>query len=140
MPQESVRAVVWLDGEEARVFLVRERDLQADRPGGQPAKRVRHDAQGSDTGKVRDDRKFFEAILAALENAEAWLLAGPGRTKHDLEKYLDGHAEDLRSKLVAVEDLDQPAEDALAGAARRLFKMDPDTASSSESTRPRQGA
>ena len=49
------------------------------------------------------------------------MLAGPGRTKHDLEKYLDGHGEDLRGKLVAVEDVEQATPQALANAARQLF-------------------
>ena len=123
MPHESIRALVWLDCDQAKIFFVKEQDLQAGRLDVRsPKRQLHHDAQASDDDKVRDDRKFFEAILAVLENVEAWMLAGPGRTKHDLEKYLDGHAEDLRGKLIAVEEMEQLTDSALAQTARQLFK------------------
>jgi hypothetical protein len=36
---------------------------------------------------------LFEAILVPVERVDAWLIAGPGGTKTDLQKYFDGHAE-----------------------------------------------
>ena len=67
---------------------------------------------------MRDDREFFEEILAALEPVESWTIAGPDSTRHDLEKYLDGHAEELRGKLLGVEAMDQPSPSDLAARAR----------------------
>ncbi|MFO1081414.1 MAG: hypothetical protein U1E23_12420 [Reyranellaceae bacterium] len=103
-------AVVWIDISEARVFAI-----EGDGPSGPPQHHHRHES-----GRVRDDREFFEAVLASLETADAWLLAGPDHTRHDLEKYLDGHAEALRGKLAGVEAMAEASPDALKEATRRL--------------------
>ena len=71
---------------------------------------------------MRDDRTYFEAILAAVEEADSWLIAGPGGTKKDLEKYLEGHGEELKKKLVGVESMDHPTEGELIRQARKLFE------------------
>src|SRR6267378_238958 len=99
MPHNPTHALVWLDFREAKIFLVTAADVEAQRiKAHTPHRQVHHKAQERGSGHVRDDRKFFEAILAAIENADSWLIAGPGSTKHDLEKYLDQHAEDLKKK------------------------------------------
>ena len=54
--------------------------------------------------------------------ADSWLIAGPGGTKKDLEKYLEGHGEELKKKLVGVESMDHPTEGELLKQARRLLE------------------
>jgi hypothetical protein len=126
MSHDRLGALVWLDAGQACIFLASEADLEAGRVRADaPSAHVRHEADATESGKVRDDRQFFEAILAALENAGPWLLAGPGRTKHDLEKYLDGHAEELRDRLVAVEDMQWLGDETLRAVAARLLNAAP---------------
>lgn len=114
MPQQQpqpIHAVVWIDRHEARLYFLKgDGAVPAD-----PEHRIRRLSEG---GPVRDDRAFFEEILAALEPVESWTIAGPDGTRHDLEKYLDGHAEDLRGKLLGVEIMQQPSASDLASRAR----------------------
>ena len=53
---------------------------------------------------------------------DAWLIAGPGETKKELEKYLDQHSEELKKKLIGVEAMDHPTDGELLAHARNLFK------------------
>jgi len=123
MPHTPTHALVWLDFREAKIFLVTADDVQAQHiKAHTPHRQVHHKAQEIGSGHVRDDRKFFEAILAAIEDAESWLIVGPGETKKDLEKYLEGHGEELKKKLVGVEAMDHPTDGELLAHARKLFK------------------
>jgi stalled ribosome rescue protein Dom34 len=116
-------AVVWLDFHQAKIFLIKAEDVEARRIGADtPHRQIHHKAQVQGSGHVRDDRTYFEAILAAVEEADSWLIAGPGGTKKDLEKYLEGHGEPLKKKLVGVEPMDHPTEGELIKQARKLFE------------------
>jgi stalled ribosome rescue protein Dom34 len=116
-------ALVWLDFREARIFLITHDDVEAKRiKAHAPHRQVHHKAQEVGSGHVRDDRKYFEAILAAIQDADSWLIVGPGETKKDFEKYLEGHGEDLKKKLVGVEAMDHPTDGELLAHARKLFK------------------
>ena len=116
-------AVVWLDFHQAKVFMIKAEDVEARRiKADAPHRRIHHKAQVRGSGHVRDDRTYFEAILAAIEEADSWLIAGPGETKKDLEKYLEGHGEEPKKKLVGVEPMDHPTEGELIKQARKLFE------------------
>ena len=116
-------AVVWLDFHQAKIFLIKAEDVEARRIGpNTPHRQIHHKAQVRGSGHVRDDRTYFEAILAAVEEADSWLIAGPGGTKKDLEKYLEGHGEELKKKLVGVEPMDHPTDGELIRQARKLFE------------------
>ena len=118
----SIHAVVWLDFHQAKIFLMAAQDFAAGRVRADaPHRQIHHKAQVRGSGHVRDDRTYFEAILAAVEEADSWLIAGPGGTKKDLEKYLDGHGEELKKKLVGVESMDHPTEGELLKQAGKLL-------------------
>ena len=118
----SLHAVVWLDFHQAKIFLMEAQDIAAGRVRADtPHRQIHHKAQVRGSGHVRDDRTYFEAILAAVEEADSWVIAGPGGTKKDLEKYLDGHGEELKKKLVGVEAMDHPTEGELLKQAGRLL-------------------
>ena len=99
-------AAVWLNADEAHIYRfgageVEKRDVKAD-------------------GDIRDDRAYFEAILAELTEVEGWMIAGPTGPLKDFEKYVRvGHAEQLGKKLVGVEAMDQPRDGELLRHARR---------------------
>jgi stalled ribosome rescue protein Dom34 len=118
----SIHAVVWLDFHQAKIFLMAAQDIAAGRfRADTPHRQIHHKAQIRGSGHVRDDRTYFEAILAAVEEADSWVIAGPGGTKKDLEKYLDGHGEELKKKLVGVESMDHPTEGELLKQAGKLL-------------------
>jgi stalled ribosome rescue protein Dom34 len=119
----SIHAVVWLDFHQAKIFLIRAADVEAGRVAADtPHRQIHHKAKVRGSGHVRDDRTYFEAILAAVDEADCWLIAGPGGTKKDLEKYLEGHGEELKKKLVGVESMDHPTEGELLKQAHKLFE------------------
>ncbi len=123
MPRNPTYALVWIDFREAKIFLITADDVEAHRiKAHTPHRQVHHKAQERGSGHVRDDAKFFEAILAEIENANSWLIVGPGETKLDLEKYLHGRGEELKKKLVGVEPMDHPTDGELLAQARKLFK------------------
>ncbi len=117
------QAVVWVDASEARVFQVEadrldKEHIRADTPSRRVANRSGSVA-GSDL--ARDNREFFESILAELEDTDGWLIVGPDETRNDLRKYLDGHAEELQKKLVGVETMAEPTDEDLSSLARSLM-------------------
>lgn len=117
------QAVVWVDAHEARVFQVDAARLETERiEADRPHKRV-NNRSGSVAGsdRVRDNREYFERILAELEDADGWLIVGPDETRHDLRKYVDGHAEELEKKLVGVEAMSRPDDADLSSLARSLM-------------------
>jgi stalled ribosome rescue protein Dom34 len=119
----ATHAVVWLDFHQAKVFLITAEDVETRRiKADTPHRRIHHKAQVRGSGHVRDDRTYFEAILAAIEEADSWLIAGPGETKKDLESYLEGHGEELRKRLVGVESMDHLTAGELIKQARKLFE------------------
>jgi len=108
-----IHAVVWLDAGEAKVFSFDADDVEGKRvKADAPRIRVRHSGNVGD-GKGRDNREYFEAILAevgaTLDEVDGWMIAGPDTARHDFEKYVRGHAEALAGKLgkgAAMERLD----------------------------------
>ena len=123
MPHTPTHAVVWLDHREAKVFLITADDVERERiKAHAPHRQVHHKANEIGSGQVRDARKFFERILAELEDVDAWLIAGPGEAKKEFDKYLDQHAEELKKKLIGVETMDHPTDGELLAHARKLLK------------------
>ena len=101
-------AAVWLNADEAHIY----------RFGRGEVERCEVKADGS--GRVRDDREYFEAILAELTEVENWMIAGPTGPRQDFEKYVRvGHAEQLAKKLVGVEAMDKPSDGELLRHARK---------------------
>jgi hypothetical protein len=116
-------AVVWLDAGEARIFSfdaedVDKKRVKADAPRGH----VRHAGDVGD-GKGRDNREYFEAILAEIEatldGVDGWMIAGPDGAQQDFEKYVRGHAELLAKKLRKGEVMDRLDDTRLLDLARR---------------------
>lgn len=104
----SPHAAVWLNAEEAHVY----------RFGSGEVERCEVKADGD--GRVRDDRAYFEAILAELTEVESWMMAGPAGPRRDFEKYVRvGHAEQLAKKLLGVEAMDEPSDGELLRHARK---------------------
>jgi hypothetical protein len=116
-------AVVWLDAREARVFSFDAEDVEKKRvKASAPRRHVRHSGSVGD-GKGRDNRAYFEAILAeveaTLDDVDGWMITGPDGARQDFEKYVRGHAELLAEKLGTGEAMEQLDDAKLLDVARR---------------------
>jgi hypothetical protein len=116
-------AVVWLDAREAKVFSFDSEDVEKNRvKADTPRRHVRHSGNVGE-GKGRDNREYFEAILAEVEatvdDVEGWMITGPDGPREDFEKYVRGHAERLAGKLGKSEAMDRLDDARLLDVARR---------------------
>jgi stalled ribosome rescue protein Dom34 len=116
-------AVVWVDAREAKIFSFDSEDVENKRvKADAPRRHVRHSGNVGD-GKGRDNREYFEAILAeveaTLDDVDGWMIAGPDGARQDFEKYVRGHAETLANKLEAAEAMDRLDDARLLAIARR---------------------
>ncbi|HYC65352.1 MAG TPA: hypothetical protein VEC14_11525 [Reyranellaceae bacterium] len=116
-------AVVWLDEGSARVFKFEAEDVDKARiKANEPHRHVSRRSGNVGEGQGRDNREYFEAILAELDDVDQWLIVGPGDSKKDLQKYVDGHAEELRKKLVGIGPMERPSDGELLAHARAAFR------------------
>jgi stalled ribosome rescue protein Dom34 len=64
-------------------------------------------------------RKYFDAVISRIRDAEAILILGPGEAKHQLEKRL--REEGLGGRIVAVVTTDKMTHPQIAARARQQF-------------------
>lgn len=119
------RAVVWIDPQEARLLALDAGARQRRIPSGDADCGRARDSGNVRDEHFRDNRQFFEAVLAAVEGDldedGRWLIVGAQEPVRDFSKYVKDHAEALAAKLVGVESLDRPNEGKVLDAARRRF-------------------
>ena len=120
----QLRAAVWLDHREARVFHV---DLDGfdEKTIPAPVHRFHRHAKGPSAQHDHpdDERQFFAAIAAALVSAEEVLVLGPSTAKSQLLKFFNDHARELVGKVVAVETSDHPTDAQIVAHAKRHFQI-----------------
>jgi stalled ribosome rescue protein Dom34 len=114
-------AVVWLDHAEAHVLHFTREDVQNKLVHGKPHRHLHHKRGAQASGHAAEDPAFFAKIAEALAGAQEILVVGPANAKTEFVKYLDGHAHDLRAKVVAVETVDHPSDGQLLDYARKHF-------------------
>jgi stalled ribosome rescue protein Dom34 len=121
-------AVVWLDHREAHVLHIARDDVEALRVRAkgsghllEHAKHIHHRA-GTRTGNHAPDNPiYFDDVIAALGDAQDWLIVGPGTAKQDFLRHLKTHRPNLRARVVGVESSDHPTDKQIAADARRYF-------------------
>ena len=115
--------MVWLDFHQAKIFLIKADDVEAGRVRADtPHRQIHHKAQVRGSGHVRDDRTYFEAILAAVEERRFLADRRPRRDQEGPAEYLEGHGGELKKKLVGVEPMDHPTDGELLKHARKLLE------------------
>lgn len=113
-------AVVWLDHNEARIFKFKgEAEIEKIDLHG-TAHRHLHNRHVI-SGRRMEDHEYLREVLAALADAEEFLVCGPGTAKLDLVKEVHKHQPALEPKMVGVETVDHPTDGQLIAYARRYF-------------------
>ena len=118
-----LHTVVWIDHHEAKLFHLSESSFERANVHAPAAHLHRHPKGGSaEHSHPTDAKNFFDEVALALSDAQEFLVVGPGTAKLELIKHIHKHAPRLESKLVAVETVDHPTDNALMAYARRYFK------------------
>lgn len=135
-------AVVWLDHERARLHQFNADDVEsqtvfANGPNTLTQRQDRDHDPGPRTGKkTAEDRRYYEAIVRALEPAQAWLVMGPGLAKKELARHIEEHVPRLRERIAAIEAAEHPSDAKILERARIFFRaydrMTPQTGEAGE--------
>jgi len=123
-PAAHFHAVVWIDHANAHVSFFNATEASHATLHAHGDSNVHHKtgvAAGS--GHAPAERRFLDAVAAALASAGEILVVGPGGAKSELQKHLVAHAPATAKKIVAIEAMDHPTERELVAHARRFFKL-----------------
>ncbi len=116
-------AVIWIDHAEARIFEfgtdgIAKHHIRAETDGGN----IHHKAGSVGSGHAHEDKKYFEAVAAALKPNHEILVVGHGPAKTAFAHYARDHAPDLAKRILGVEAVDQPTEPEVLALARKFFE------------------
>ncbi len=115
--------IVWLDHHNAEIIDFSFDDkhvLHVHHEGGD--RKLHHKVNTIGSGKVLEDRSFYNDIVTAMDDAHKVLITGPGNAKLTLKKHIDKYQPSLAKRVVGVETLDHPSVGELLAYARRFFK------------------
>jgi stalled ribosome rescue protein Dom34 len=116
-------AAIWIDHAGARVFSLNADDAEewAVRPHERHA-HIHHKAGSIGAGKAAGDPQYFKDLAAAVKDAGAILVTGPGTAKSEFAAFLKAKHPDIAAKVAAVEALDHPSDGQLVAFARKFFR------------------
>lgn len=125
---EIIRAVIWVDYDEARVLHFSGVHRKATiHPEQRPARKVEqhHFQYGARALNVvaapASDQKYLGHVAAAVADAQEMLVVGPGRAKSDFMAFLRAHHPERAARVVAVETAGSPNDGQLVAHARAHF-------------------
>lgn len=118
----SAHICVWVDHREAKIFHVTAEEAEASHvmehgPQHHLHRRADHVGQG----KTGLGAVFMDEIAAALEDARAILVLGPGSARTELKSYLDAKHPALAKKVWDVLPADHPSDAQIVATARSYF-------------------
>ena len=120
---EHYHAIVWIDHHQARVFHfnAQEADHQVVHPH-HPHQHIHHKANSIGSGHAAEDQDFFREVTAAISEAHAVLITGPGTAKNELIKHIAHHSPHLMERVSGTQTLDHPSDAELVAYARKYFR------------------
>ena len=120
--QGHYHAVVWIDHREARVFHFSPSEVQrlVVHPE-HPTKHIHHKANSIGSGHAAADHDYLHAVVEAIADAGAVLVAGPANAKTELIKHIHQHDPNVMKAISGVETVDHPSDGSLVAYARKYF-------------------
>jgi stalled ribosome rescue protein Dom34 len=117
-----LRAAVWLDHHEARVFHV-DLDSFDESAVRSPHAHVHRHPKGKSEGHAHPDdaKRFFQEVAKALADAGEVLVLGPSTAKLQFITYVHEHDKPLVPKIVGVESVDHPTDAQLVAYVKKYF-------------------
>ena len=119
-----LKAAVWLDHQEARIFHVDAAGFDEAAIAAPTHHFHRHPTGAAEERKHPDDlRKFLREVTGALGDAEEILIFGPSTAKLQLLRHLHEQAPAIERKVLAVETVDHPTDRQLIAFVKHYFKV-----------------
>jgi len=116
-------AVVWIDHQQARVFLFDAGQAEELHLHPEHARHhIHHKANSIGSGHTPEDSAFYRDVFARLQGAHAVLVTGPAGAKYELVKCIEREAPQLRARIDAIQTLDHPTDGELLAYARKHFR------------------
>jgi stalled ribosome rescue protein Dom34 len=117
-----LRAAVWLDHHEARVFHV-DLDSFDESAVRSPRAHLHRHPKGTTEGHDHPDdaKRFFHEVAKALSDAGQILVLGPSTAKLQFITYVHEHDKTLAPKIVGVESVDHPTDAQLVAYVKKYF-------------------
>ena len=116
----TLHAAVWIDHHEAKIFHLVGTDFDEKTVHGPPKHHLHHSARkGQESHGVQE---YFDAVIAALGDAEEILVAGPGPAKMELVRHMHKHAPKVEKHVVGIESATHPSDGQFVDHLRRYFK------------------
>ena len=121
---------LWIDHRQAVIVVVTDAGEETKHIISNMEKHVRFASGSSEDGSQEDvrDRQFenhlnsyYDEVVAAIRDADAIQIFGPGEAKGELEKRLDH--EGLKGRIVAVETVDKMTDRQIAAKVREHFRI-----------------
>lgn len=117
----NTHAAVWLDHAEAHVLHFTTEDVRNKLTSGKPHKRLRHERGAPDPQRLEEDQAYYRRISASLADAKEILVTGPASATKAFVTFLNEKANGLRARIIAVESVAHPGDDAMLDYARKHF-------------------
>ena len=129
-------AGLWIDHRQAVIVTLNEQGEEIAHVNSGMAKHVRFSgASQSETPTDHDDStedkrdrrfenhldKFYDDVIALLQNADSILILGPGEAKGELQKRLEAHPGN--HGIIAVQTADKMTDGQIAAEVRRHFSV-----------------
>jgi stalled ribosome rescue protein Dom34 len=117
-------AIVWIDHREADVFRLNEtEETKLVINSHTSVQRLHHQSHLDGSVHQPVDTEFFVRVVSALNHTGGTLVAGPGETKFEFERYLRRNRPDLAAHVDAIETVDHPGDAGLIALAREHFQI-----------------
>ena len=131
----TINAGVWIDHHKAVILLISDEgeDLRQITSDAHPTAPVAHGA-GVKTADARNDvvaegkverkvesflDKYYDEVIACLQNADSIWILGPGKAKRELKKRIQGQK--LKGNIARVETVDEMTDHEIAEHVRQLL-------------------
>jgi len=120
---------LWIDHREAVIVTLQDETEDIKRIDSDVEKRVRYSGTTENgTGEDKRDRRieghlehYYDAVMAAMQDATAVLIMGPAEAKNEFHKHLEVHQPTI--KIVNVEAADKMTDAQIVAKIRRNFQL-----------------
>jgi stalled ribosome rescue protein Dom34 len=114
--------IIWLTSNEAKVFKLAPEGVEAKHFHLHGMKHATEPYGKHSSGHHPESVGLYKDLTAYLKDSSELLIMGPGESKVHFKTYLEKHAHELASKILAIQTTDQITDGQILAQARAFFK------------------